>query len=153
MMLRRLITVMLILALVLQGMALCQAQETGCLHKHAQEDLLPHIHLCTIGLHDHESHQHVDEAEKAKEDGQCAHWQKDRNDLQDDDAVYVSAISILCGNHWHFHFDMTGQSTIAFQQVFVDLNTVTRSIRLSITSPDSNWYGRSTYLRNLALII
>jgi hypothetical protein len=95
-MFHRVVSLLLVPTLFLQGMGVCHSQGGTCLHEPAGHEEAPHFHLCIVGLyhHAHEDH-HADQDGKPKGHNEHALAQQVPTLNHDDDAVYVSALVML----------------------------------------------------------
>jgi hypothetical protein len=103
-MFHRVMSLLLVPTLHLQGMDFCHSHGGTCVHEPARCEQRPHFHLCMVGLyhHAHKDH-HADQVGKPKGHKDHAVGQPAPTPDHDDDAIYVPSLVLLGSRSWYPH--------------------------------------------------
>jgi hypothetical protein len=151
---RRVFTLFLIPAFLLQGVATCHAQFGMSCHEHSQDEQQPHFHLSMIGLDFHAEKQ-PDARLEDQSNGREEQALKLQNAMDHDaDAVYFSANSIAEGKSACDTVDSRAQVIpVAFEPPLDHPLIKEISLRLTNLPSPPQSHPCPLYLRALRLII
>jgi hypothetical protein len=154
-MLHRIVSLLLVPTIFLQGIGYCHSQAATCLHEPAGHEQRPHFHLCMVGLY-HHAHQdhHADQDGKPNGQNEQALGQQAPAESHDDDAVYVSELVMLGWRSSHSQVASGDYSTLVPMDAMASNPLTTALLRL-LTHPPPSLLCRHCpiYLRTLALLI
>jgi hypothetical protein len=154
-MFQRVLFLLLVFALFLQGMGFCSCQDDPCSRDPAGHERRPHFHLCMVGLHHHDQKDHhADQSgEPTGHKGQTL-GQQAPAEGHTDDAVYVSALATL---GWH---SLSSTFASGYNSALVPMDaTVGSPLTTAVAAllrhslPFLSCHYCPIYLRTLALLI